>query len=110
MSSTSPSLTIPAAETTPHPSIIAAETPLDVVNSAINNPVIMAVFQKYAGKPNGIPATLAGLIVGSVVAHYALPVDPAVVGTISLIVAAAFGYGWNLFSTKVLTPKTPVTK
>jgi hypothetical protein len=101
---------VPVVETTPHAAIVAAQTPLDVVNAALNNPALMAVFQKYAGNPNGIPATLAGLVVGGLVSHYALQMDPATVGTISLVVAGAFGYGWNWLSAKYLTPATPVTQ
>ena len=101
---------VPAVETTPHPDIVAATTPLDVVNAALNNPALMAVFQKYAGNPNGIPATLAGLVVGGLVSHYALQLDPATVGSISVVVAASFGYGWTWLSTRFLTPATPTTQ
>jgi hypothetical protein len=101
---------VPAAETTPHASIVAAQTPLDVVNAAINNPVIMATFQKYAGNPNGIPATLAGLVVGGLVSHYGLNLDPATTTSLSVVVAAAFGFGWNWLSRRFLTPATPVTQ
>ena len=101
---------VPAAETTPHASIVAAQTPLDVVNAAINNPVIMATFQKYAGNPNGLPAALAGLAVGYATTAWGLKLDAALVGPLTLAVAAAFGYGWNLISAKLLTPATPVTQ
>lgn len=99
----------PRAETTPHPAIVASSTPLDAVNAAINNPVIMDAFKKYAGDPNGIPMALAGLVVGYAGTHW-LRIDPTISGAITLAVAAAFGYGWNLFSRKLLTPATPVTQ
>ena len=105
-----PTPSVPAIETTPHPDIVAAQTPLDVVNTILEDPEVQAVVQKYVGNPNGIPASLAGILVTGLVTHYGLQWDPATVGTVSLIVGAAFGYGWNWFSTKFLTPATPVTQ
>lgn len=102
--------TVPPVETTPHPVIVTSQTPLDVVNAALNDPVIMAVFKKYAGDPNGLIAALAGMLVATLVAHFGLQLSSDVVGTLSLVVAAAFGFGWQVLSRKFLTPATPVTQ
>lgn len=102
--------TLPVIETTPHATIVAAQTPLDVVNVLLENPAIMSVFKKYAGDPNGLPAALAALLVTQVVAAYGLQLSGTATNALSLLMAAAFGYGWMVFSAKVLTPATPVTK
>jgi len=110
MSSTITSPPPPIVETATHSDIVAAKTPLDVVNVILTNPIVGEAVQKYAGQPDGLPAAIAGLLVTGVVSNYALQLSPATVSTASVFVAAGLGYGWNWFSRRVLTPKTPVTK
>lgn len=101
---------VPPVETTPHPEIAASTTPLDVANVMLNNPTIKAAIMKYAGDPNGMPATLAGLVIGYATTTYGLKLDPALAGPLTLVVAAALGFGWNWLSARFLTPATPVTQ
>lgn len=100
----------PFVETTPKTAIVASQTPLDMVNVVLSDPEVLAVFNKYAGNPDGLPASLAGLIVTGLVTHYGLQLPAATVLTLSTVVAAIFGYGWKWLSTKYLTPPTPVTQ
>lgn len=106
----SDTVTPPPAETTPKAAIVAAQTPLDVVNAAIEDPEVMAVVNKYLGGPNGIPATVAGFIVTWIVAHYGLQLTPDAVGTLSAAGGLLLGFAWNWFSKRYLKPATPVTQ
>jgi len=94
-------------ETTPHADIAAAQTPLDVVNLVLQNPVVAATLQKYAGKPNSLPMSIAGWLVTAIITYYGLHLNPQIVAALSFFVAALFGFAWNCFSRRFLMPPMP---
>jgi hypothetical protein len=102
---------VPPVETTPKAAIVASQTPLDMVNAAINDPLIAAVLTKYLGTSAHGPA--ASVIAGgltALAAHFGLSLTPDETLWLSGVVALLAGYGWNWFAAKVLTPATPMTR
>ena len=104
-------LSVPLAETTPKAAIIQSQTPLDMVNVVLDDPAVEAVFNKYLGNSMHSPiATIAATGITVIATHFGLQLSDQTTAIVSGVVGLLAGYGWNLFSTKVLTPKTPVTK
>jgi hypothetical protein len=102
---------VPPVETTPKAAIVASQTPLDIVNAVINDPLIAAVFNKYFGtSAHGPAAAVIGGGVTVIAAHFGLSLTPDETLWLTGVVALLAGYGWNLFAAKVLTPATPVTR
>lgn len=98
-------------ETTPRTAIVAAQTPLDVVNAAIEDPIIRAALTKYLGtSAHGPAASIIGAGVTALAAHFGFQLSPDVTLYLSGAVGLIAGYGWQLFAAKYLIPATPVTQ
>ena len=103
-------LPVPFAATTPKAAIVAAETPLDMVNIVLEDPTVEAVFDKYLGNSLHSPlATIAAGGITVIAAHFGLQLSDETTSISAAIVGLIAGYAWNWFSKKYLTPTTPVT-
>jgi len=102
--------TPPSVETTPKAAIVAAQTPLDVVNAAINDPLIKAVLDKYIGtSAHGPAASIAAAALTALAAHFGFQMSADTTLYVSGFVGLLAGYAWNWVAAKYLTPATPVT-
>lgn len=106
-STTSPP--IPPIETTPHPDIVAAKTPLDVVNAVLANPVLEDTVDKYTGATTHTPgvALLASVVI-DLATQYGLHLTSNESLLAAIVVGGVTGYGYQWISKK-MAPVTPVT-
>lgn len=103
------SATIPPLETTPHPAIVAAKTPLDVANAVLANPVLEDTVDKYTGATTHTPgiALLASVVI-DLATQYGLHLTSNESLLAAIVVGGVAGYGWQIVS-RMLAPATPVT-